>query len=287
VARHPLAFSKNYDSVLLAGDWNASIQGRHKEGMLTLHDTEADKDLQKWINENNWKHFTTAGHTFSRDSPYRVRTTLDHFFWAAKDPQPISETRVREDVDLTYDHRAIILQIRTNKWSPLPILYEMTRKIRIHNGKWEEKGQQWTKAIEEVVNNRMLSEDNMTNSDEFAQLEQAMKITRQISKDILGLTGKLKKKGEQQTVKPRVRVLSTEERKCTKQLRLLRVALRNIHGMSSARNAATHAMIKLLDQNIVPTDREPIGFRRRPNAPQFQDWLTSWKTHIRNQIAEL
>ena len=280
-------FEHKFNTTILAGDWNASILARKKLGFLTIQDKRADVIFRRWTEKCKLTPFHSKEFTFIRHAPKKVTVALDYVFWGTQSNDPPRATvLVKSAWDPVYDHRPVVVSIYTKEWSPLPTIYEMTRKVRICNKHWDSQGEEWKERMQEGMRAMNIQSTTMSEAgaDEiFGRMDQTIQMMIDISKEIFGVTGQFHGK---QIVKPRIRLMSAEERKCSKQLKLLRIALQNIHGLSPRRPKLTHAMTVLLDQKVVPTDGEPQGFRSNPSDAKFQKWLLKWKDVIRTNIVE-
>ena len=271
-----------FDFVIAAGDWNASLHPRGHGLWGTpppAPDSAADRRFREWTQAIAVHTLSSGRWTFRRFMPNEVRSTIDYIFWTGKSTPALTDICAEEEwsFDPVHDHRVVSVTLSGQQWSPLPALFEMTRKVRINNNLWGEKGDQWKDAL----STRLSSLDSVAD-DPFAQLEGAVKIAAEVGCSCFGVTGARKGKA---LVQPRLRLPSPEERKLTRHLRTLRIALSNIHSRSSARKEITKAMSVLLDSGCIPSS-EPHSFRANPSAPEFSEWVSQWKSHIRVHITE-
>ena len=278
-----------HDYVIIAGDWNASLDTRYarqqaiyptRPDRSNLQLQSADSKLAQWVKTLDLKVISARNATFSRVHNDLYHATLDYIFVKERaNDISVSEAYNLASLEPKHDHKVLTCLVQGMPCSILPTLRTLAPPQRIKRNNWDGKSELWSMSLapaSEVIQDRVgKGEDPLTALDELIQLMQ------ETGKEVLGVTHGSAMPGVMKIPQ------SAEEKRHRRRVRRYNVALQNIVSLSmSPGGKPTAAMLAVWDEGIRPTSTVPEPFWRSVDPVAHQAVLQEWKLLMREKLAQ-
>ena len=282
---------KDNQLVVVAGDWNASLDVRFQSYSLKTNQgirqesvgwssSRADETFQAWAAQTGIAVISSRIPTFHRQGQELYSATLDYIFSVPKSlPEAKWSSTIRNSPDPRHDHRVLEVIVSQANLSMLPTLHQLTAPIRIRRRDWSALASGWNEALTPALND--LWQQVQSGTDPLRVLQAEVEIFQCVAKEILGTTGGKSRVMQGGWLKP-----DPEEKKLRRKLRRYRTALNHVNTLSVIGGKLPDLLYRIRDEGCLPQSRCPRGFWSGILPLQHSEWMRSWKSVLQKELAK-
>ena len=273
-----------HDFVVIAGDWNASLDSRFVRHQIVTSDwagrespqiRTADLQFLQWKQKMGIKTISARTPTFSRIHNDLYHATLDYIFVKDKDSAVTArEANNLPSLEPKHDHKVLNCIVHGLPCSVLPTLRVLAPPKRIKRGNWDAKSELWKMTLQPPSDE--LCKKVKEGMDPLVALDALVHIMHTSGKEILGVSGGKTEGGV-------VRIpQSAAEKRHRRRVRRYNVTLQNLVSLGITGGKPTEAILSARDEGIVPTQPIPESFWKRVEPTAHRAVIEEWKGVMRD-----